>query len=69
MLFRSGASPPPPDSAALRYATIVLPDAEERDRVADRVRASGQEPEPFDGGVMVRDPSQNAWLLTTPGGT
>ena len=64
-----GASPPPPASAALRYATIVLPDAEERDRVADRVRASGQDPEPFDGGVMVRDPSQNAWLLTTPAPT
>ncbi len=60
-----GASPPPPGSAALRYATIVLPDSGERDRVVERVRAAGGEAEPFDGGVMIRDPSRNAWLLTT----
>ena len=28
----AGASPPPPGSAALRHATIVLPDGEARDR-------------------------------------
>jgi catechol 2,3-dioxygenase len=59
-----GATPPPPGSAALRHATIVLPDAGELDRVAGRVADGGQEPEAADGGVMVRDPSQNAWLLT-----
>jgi catechol 2,3-dioxygenase len=58
-----GASPAPPGSATLRHATIVLPDAAERDRVAGRVAETGQEPEPFDGGVIVRDPSQNALLL------
>ena len=58
-----GASPAPPGSATLRYATFVLPDAEERDRVAARVADSGQEPEPFDGGLLVRDPSQNRLLL------
>ena len=60
-----GASPPPPGSAALRHATIVLPDAAERDRVAARVADAGQEPEDVDGGVLVRDPAQNALLLTT----
>jgi catechol 2,3-dioxygenase len=59
-----GATPPPPGSAALRYATIVLPDAAERDRVAGRVADAGQEPEAVDGGLIVRDPSQNVLLLT-----
>jgi catechol 2,3-dioxygenase len=58
-----GASPPPPGSAALRHATIVLPDAEERDRVAGRVSDAGQEPEVRPEGVLVRDPSQNALVL------
>ena len=58
-----GASPAPPGSATLRHATFVLPDAGERDRVAARVADSGQEPGPFDGGVLVRDPSQNRLLL------
>jgi catechol 2,3-dioxygenase len=59
-----GAPPAPAGVATLRHATIVLPDAGERDRVAARVADAGQEPEPFDGGVLVRDPSQNALLLT-----
>jgi catechol 2,3-dioxygenase len=58
-----GAAPAPPGSATLRHATVVVPDAAERDRVAARVADSGGEPEPFDGGVLVRDPSQNALLL------
>ena len=58
-----GATPPPPGTAALRHATILLPDEAERDAVAGRVADSGQEPEPLDGGVLVRDPSQNALLL------
>ncbi len=61
-----GASPPPPGSAALRNATIILPDAAERDRVADRIADAGQEPEQVEGGVLVRDPAQNALLLTAP---
>jgi catechol 2,3-dioxygenase len=59
-----GAPPPPPGSAALRRATIVLPDTDERDRVAGRVADAGQEPELVDGGVLVRDPSEIALLLT-----
>ena len=60
-----GATPPPPGSAALRHATIVLPDAAERDRIAARVADSGEEPQPVDGGILVHDPSGNALLLTS----
>ena len=62
-----GATPPPPGSAALRHATILLPDAAERDRVAGLVADAGQEPvavDGADGGVLVRDPAQNALLLS-----
>jgi catechol 2,3-dioxygenase len=58
-----GASPAPPGSAALRHATIVLPTAVERDRLAARVADAGEEPEPVDGGVRVRDPSGIALVL------
>ena len=60
-----GAAPAPPGSATLRHATIVVPDSDELERVAGRVAGSGQEPEPRDDGVLVRDPSQNALLLAT----
>ena len=40
----AGASPPPPGSASLRHATIVLPTGAERDEVAQRVADAGQEP-------------------------
>ena len=60
-----GVSPPPPGSAALRHATIVVPDAGERDRVAARVADSGQEPQQLEGGdVLVRDPGGTALVLT-----
>ena len=59
-----GSTPPPPGAAALRHATIVLPDAAERDRVAARVADSGQDPVETAGGVLVRDPAQNGLLLT-----
>jgi catechol 2,3-dioxygenase len=59
-----GASPAPAGTAALRYATIVLPSAEERDRVAARVADSGQEPEAREDGLLVRDPSGIELLLT-----
>jgi catechol 2,3-dioxygenase len=63
-----GAGPPPPGSASLRMATVILPDAAERDRVAGRVADSGQEPESRPDGVLVRDPSGNALLLAVAGG-
>lgn len=60
----AGAPPPPPGVAALRHATIVLPDAREREDVLARVVASGQEPEAHPEGPLVRDPSGNALVLT-----
>ncbi len=62
-----GASPPPPGTAALRHATIVLPEAAERDRVAARVADAGTEPEARDDGVLVRDPSGIGLLLAASG--
>jgi catechol 2,3-dioxygenase len=59
-----GAAPAGPGFATLRHATIVVPDEAERDRVAGRVADSGQEPETREAGILVRDPSQNALLLT-----
>ena len=60
----SGAAPPPTGTAALRQATIVLPDAGERDRVAGRVADAGQEPEAAGpDGVAVLDPSGNRLVL------
>jgi catechol 2,3-dioxygenase len=50
-----GASPPPPGSAALRHATVVLPGERERDELLARLGAD----EP-----LVHDPSGNALLLT-----
>jgi catechol 2,3-dioxygenase len=61
-----GAPPAPPGTAALRHATIVLPDAGKRDRVAARVADSGGEPEARDDGMLVRDPSGIGLLLTAP---
>ena len=58
-----GASPAGGGLATLRHATVVLPDVDERDRVAGRVADAGQEPERRDEGILVRDPSQNALLL------
>jgi catechol 2,3-dioxygenase len=62
-----GASPPPPGTARLLQAAIVLPDAAERDRIAARVADAGQAPEMREDGVLVRDPSGNALLLSIPG--
>ncbi len=59
----AGAPPAPRGAATLRHAEILVPDGEELERVAARVADAGQEPEPHDDGVLVRDPSGNALLL------
>src|SRR4051795_12555115 len=56
-----GAAPPPPGSAALRHATVLLPDEGELERVAAQIPDA--EPAVDGDGVLVRDPSQNALLL------
>jgi catechol 2,3-dioxygenase len=59
-----GAAPAPAGAAALRHATIVLPDEGERDRAAGRVADAGGEPEAREDGILVRDPSAIALLLS-----
>ncbi len=58
-----GAAPPPPGTAALRHATIVLPDSTERDRVLGRLDEAGHAVEESGDGPLVRDPSGNALVL------
>jgi catechol 2,3-dioxygenase len=55
----AGATPPPAGTAALRHATIVLPDEAERDRVLARIEQHGHAL----ADSIVRDPSGNALLL------
>jgi catechol 2,3-dioxygenase len=59
----AGATPPPPGSASLRHATIVLPDAAERERVVGRLERAGQSVEEIAGDPLVSDPSGNALVL------
>ncbi|HEY6029054.1 MAG TPA: VOC family protein [Gaiellaceae bacterium] len=58
-----GASPPPPGSAALRHATIVLPGQADRDRLLALVEEAGQDVEETDDGPLVRDPAGNGLVL------
>jgi catechol 2,3-dioxygenase len=53
----AGASAPPPGTAALRHATIVLPEAAERDRVLRRLADAGHVLTDEDGSPLVHDPS------------
>ncbi len=59
----AGAPAPPPGTAALRHATIVLPDSAERDRLLGRLEQSGQSPRESPDGTTVVDPSGNALVL------
>jgi catechol 2,3-dioxygenase len=59
----ANAGPPPPGTASLRHATILLPDTAERDRVAGILSDTGRVLVDTDGGPIVRDPSGNALLL------
>jgi catechol 2,3-dioxygenase len=59
----AGAPPAPAGTAALRHATIVLPEADERARVVARVEASGRAVREVDGEPAVADPSGNTLVL------
>lgn len=59
----AGSGPPLPGSVGLRSYEVVLPNAEELERVLDRVRAAGLPIEPTAEGPLVRDPSGNALTL------
>lgn len=61
----ANAAPPPPDSVGLQSFSINLPNAEELSKVAHRVRQAGLPLQETETGLLVRDPSQNAAVLTT----
>jgi catechol-2,3-dioxygenase len=61
----AGASPPPPGTAALRHATVVLPDRGELDAALERLERHGHSVSQTAAGPLVRDPSGNALLLVT----
>jgi len=59
-----GAPPPPPGAIGLRHFDVVLPtDAAVHD-VRARVTAAGIPSETIDGGILVRDPANNAIRIT-----
>jgi catechol 2,3-dioxygenase len=60
----AGAPQSPPDTARLARATIVLPDATARDRVAAQAEQAGFAPQPLeDGAIGLHDPSGNPIAL------
>ena len=59
----AGAVPPPPGTAALRHATIVLADAAERDAVLVRLVEHGHAWRDGADGPAVDDPSGNTLVL------
>ena len=58
-----GAGPPPPGAIGLRSFDVVLPDAEELERVLARVTEAGIPYQRSNGTAVVRDPSGNAVRL------
>ena len=56
-------APPPPGAAALRHATIVLPDSAERDRAVGRLEHARVGIGEREGRPSVSDPSGNALVL------
>ena len=60
----AGAEPAGEGTAALRHATIVLPDVAERDRILAAVQAAGRTTQETGDGFLVRDPSGNALVLS-----
>lgn len=59
----AGATPPPSGTAALRHATVLLPDQAELDRVLGRLAERGHPTEESAAGFRVRDPSGNALVF------
>jgi catechol 2,3-dioxygenase len=59
-----GAPPPPADALGLRYFTFILPDKAELERVAERVQRAAIAMEQTEEGILMRDPSRNAIVLT-----
>jgi len=64
--YSAGASPPAEGSVGLRRFEVVLPSAEELERVSARVEAAGLELVAGPEGAEVADPSGNRVLLRVP---
>lgn len=60
----AGASPPPPDAVGLRYFTVELPTPQALTQTIARVHNAGIGLEESDTGLLVRDPSSNAVILS-----
>jgi len=60
-----GSPAPPPGTASLRHATIVLPDRDELEHILGRLEAAGHAPRESDAGPTALDPSGNRLLLAT----
>jgi catechol 2,3-dioxygenase len=64
----AGAPPAPAGAARLERATIVLPDAASRDRLAAQAQQAGFATEALeDGAIGLRDPSGNPLALRAAG--
>lgn len=64
----AGEGQPPPGTATMKRWTLVVPSDQARDLLAERVLATGQEPQPMEeDGFMVWDPSGNPVAVTAPG--
>ena len=59
-----GVPPAPPDAVGLRFWTLLLDGQDELARVRERIEAAGVPAEERDEGLLVRDPSGTAVVLT-----
>jgi catechol 2,3-dioxygenase len=60
----AGAPEPPPGTAALRHAVVLLPTVENRDELVRRLEGSGVALDEHPEGPIVRDPSGNRLVLS-----
>jgi catechol 2,3-dioxygenase len=60
----TGIPPAPANALGMRYFTIVLPRADELQRVLRRIQAAGLPAEQTADGILVRDPSEISLVLT-----
>jgi catechol 2,3-dioxygenase len=58
-----GAPPPAPGSLGMRWFEVVLPGADDIERIAQRVRGAGMEARDEEEGLHLSDPSGNGVLL------
>jgi catechol 2,3-dioxygenase len=64
-----GAPPAPAGALGMQYFTILLPDEQELQVVAERARQAGVTLTQVEKGIGVQDPFQNGIVLTVAGGS